>query len=222
MKNHIKIADEIARIGRMLYLKNMIAAAEGNISARLSDTEIMVTGSGISKQNITIDDLAVVDLKGNILQGFRKATSELKMHLAVYSARPDIGACVHSHAPNATSFAVAGQSIPANVLPEMALFIGEVPLVEYAPPGTEQVGISLRPYLDDSNAFLLSNHGLLTVGTDLLEAYNRHETVEHCAHIIRLARQLGKVRSIPDEDLERLGRMRQAAQTETRQRGQKA
>ncbi len=219
MKNHIKTADEIAKIGRLLYLKNMIAGTEGNISARLSENEIMVTGAGIAKQNLTPEDMVIVDSSGRKIEGSRKATSELNMHLSVYRARPEIKACVHSHAPYATSFAVAGVALPADVMPEMVLFVGNVPLVPYAPPGTEQVGKSLESHLNDCNAFLLANHGLLTIGTCLTEAFHRHETVEHCAHIIQLASQLGKPNPIPQDDYLRLHQLRQQAGKAEQDRG---
>jgi L-fuculose-phosphate aldolase len=211
MKSYIKQADEIAKIGRLLYLKNMIAGTEGNISVRLSESEIMVTGSGISKQNLTPEDMVIVDTDGRKICGARQATSELHMHLSVYRRRPGVNACVHSHAPYATSFAVAGVTLPADVLPEMVLFVGDVQLVPYASPGTEQVGKSLESYLNDHNAFLLSNHGVLTIGVDLTEAFHRHEIVEHCAQTIQLARQLGETRAIPKDDYSRLDKMRQEA-----------
>jgi len=123
-------------------------------------------------------------------------------------ARPDVGACVHSHAPHATAFAVAGEPLPEDILPEVVLFVGPIALAGYAPPGTDAVPASLTPFFRDHNAFLLQNHGLLTLGADPEEAYNRHETVEHYARILLLARQLGTIARIPDEDFRRLTDLR--------------
>jgi L-fuculose-phosphate aldolase len=168
----------------------------------------MITASGIPKGRMTGADLLTVNLAGEVVEGSGRPSSEIQMHLTCYRSRSDIAAVVHSHAPYATAFAAADQQLPADVLPEAVLFVGEIPLTEYAPPGTEAVGQSLAPYLKDNNAFLLRNHGLLTIGRTLDEAMNRHETVEHLARISWLANQIGGATPIPAEDLQRLTEMR--------------
>jgi len=131
------------------------------------------------------------------------------MHLAVYHARKDIMACVHSHPPYATAFAVAGVNLLPDILPEIVVSVGEIPLIDYAPPGTEKVAQSLAPFLPDANGFLLRNHGLLTIGNSLETAYNRHESIEHFAKILHLARNLGSVNRIPPDDYKRLVSLRE-------------
>jgi L-fuculose-phosphate aldolase len=131
------------------------------------------------------------------------------MHLFVYDSRPDINACVHTHAPYSTAFAVAGITLNEDILPEVVLFVGAIPLTEYAPPGTKAVPDSLAPYVAESNAFLLRNHGLLTIGNSVEEAFCRHEVVEHFARIMHLAHQLGGPKKLPPDDLKRLRLMRQ-------------
>lgn len=209
MAPQLNPANHIVEVGRALYERGLIAGSEGNISARLDRDRILVTPSGLCKGKLNPDDLVVVDAEGRQLDGTRSSSSELPMHLHVYKARPDINGCVHSHAPYATAFAVAGVDLPGDVLPEMVLLLGRVPLTEYAPPGTESVGHSLDPFLACGSAFLLRNHGLLTIGPSLEEAVIYHETVEQCARIIHLARQLGNVNQIPGADLERLETIRQ-------------
>ncbi|MDD3733053.1 MAG: class II aldolase/adducin family protein, partial [candidate division Zixibacteria bacterium] len=136
-------------------------------------------------------------------------SSEIAMHLFTYQQRPDIGACIHAHPPYATAFAVAGVKLESDILPEVVVFVGDIPLTAYAPPGTEAVPKALAPYIEKNSAFLLSNHGLLTIGRTLAEAYNRHETVEQYARIIHLARQLSPdIRHIPSADYERLVALR--------------
>ncbi len=203
-----KIANEMVEVGRLLYKAGLIAGTEGNLSVRLDDDRILITPSGLPKGRLNTEDLVVVDRDGRQLEGTNSASSELPMHLRVYQQRPDIKACVHSHAPYATSFAVAGIDLAGDSLPEVVLFVGKIPLTQYAPPGTDAVGASLDPFLGDSNAFLLRNHGLLTVGSDLQQAFFRHETVEHYARIVHLARRLGNVDSIPEDDHRRLEQMR--------------
>jgi L-fuculose-phosphate aldolase len=198
----------IADIGRRLAERGMVAGTEGNISVRLDDDRIMVTPSGLPKGRLEPDDMVIVDENGKKLQGRCEATSELPMHLFVYRSRPEIAACVHSHPPYATAFGVAGITLADNILPEIVVGVGGIPLTDYAPPGTESVPKSLEPFIETSSAFLLRNHGLLTIGRDVEEAYLRHETVEHYAHIVFLAMQLGSINSIPTEDFQRLEKMR--------------
>lgn len=194
--------------GTRLYDRGLLAGTDGNISVRLDDDRIMITPAGLAKGRMLADDMVVVDINGKHLQGRHSASSESAMHLFVYRNRPEVKACVHAHPPCATAFAVAGIALAEDILPEVVLFIGGVPLTDYAPPGTEAVPRSLEPHIESNNAFLLRNHGLLTIGRTLDEAYNRHEMVEHFAKIVTLARQLGNVDSIPSEDFVRLEKMR--------------
>ncbi len=198
------MTEAIVNIGQLLYDRGLIAGTEGNISVRLDENRIVVTPSGIPKGRLSPQQMVIVDNNGKHLQGKTKASSELPMHLFVYSARPEITACVHSHPPYATAFAVAGVPLEKDVLPEIVLFVGNIPLTDYAPPGTHSVPQSLEPVIETNNAFLLRNHGLLTIGRTLEEAFNRHETVEHYARIVLLARRLGSVGTIPSEDFKRL------------------
>lgn len=209
MPSPFTMKKELVDIGKRLYQRDMLAGTDGNISVRLDDDRIMVTASGVAKGRMTPEDTVVVDINGKKLQGNKTASSELLMHLYVYQNRPDIKACVHSHPPHATSFAVAGVELAIDILPEVVLFIGKIPLTDYAPPGTDAVPKSLEPFIEENNAFLLRNHGLLTIGQSLEEAYNRHETVEHYARITHLARQLGNINAIPSDDFKRLEKMRQ-------------
>lgn len=203
-----EIASQLLECGRRLEQKGFVAGSDGNISARIGPGQILMTPSGMEKGRLSEADLVVVDENGQKLEGCSRPSSEIGMHLAVYRARPEIGAVVHSHAPYATSFAVAGVELPDNILPETVYFVGKVPLVPFAPPGTEAVGVGLGPYLAESFAFILANHGLLTIGKDLQQAYNIHETVEHTAKVIWLAKALGGANPLPVDELERLNRMR--------------
>ncbi len=208
MPSPFTVRQTIVDIGRRLDQRGLISGTDGNISVRLDDDRIMITPSGLPKGRLAPDDQVIVDQNGKHLQGNRKASSEMLMHLFVYRERPDIMACVHSHAPYATAFAVTGIPLAQDILPEVVVFVGGIPLTDYAPPGTDAVPKALAPHIEHNNAFLLRNHGLLTIGRSLDEAYHRHETVEHFARIVHLARQLGSVDSIPTEDFQRLEKMR--------------
>ncbi len=207
-----QLADKIIQVGRQLYARGLLAGSDGNISVRLDGGNIAITGAGIPKGRLTKDDLVSVNDSGQKLDGRRNPSSEMLMHLFAFRSRPDIQACVHAHPPFATAFAVAGKALQPDVLPEVVLFVGEIPLTDYAPPGTEAVPCALSPFIATHNAFLLRNHGLLTLGRTLEEAYERMETVEHLAHILYLATQLGRVEKIPPADFERLEKLRQSLQ----------
>jgi L-fuculose-phosphate aldolase len=133
-----------------------------------------------------------VDLAGKPRStGRRKPTSELDLHLRILRHRTDVQAIVHAHPPTATGFAVAGQEIPANLLPELIFVVGPVALVPFGRPGTPELGDRVVPFLAGHNALLLANHGAVTMGRTLDEAWIRMESLEHCAKIIALARSIG-------------------------------
>ncbi len=208
MESPSGLAQAIIDIGQRLARKGFIAGADGNISARISATEILVTPSGLPKGELAPEDLVHVDLSGKQLRGVRRPSSELLMHLYVYQKRPDIMACVHSHPPTATAFAAAGIELPPDILPEVILVVGAIPLTVYAATGTDELPRALAPHIERNDAFLLRNHGLLTIGRSLSEAWARHETVEHYAKIIHLAKQLGNVHPLPEAEVRRLEAMR--------------
>lgn len=208
MNSPLTDVNQLLGAGRRLDARGFIAGNDGNLSIRRADGTILITASGLPKGRLTPNDIVVVDPEGNRLSGAGRASSESAMHLFVYRMRSECRACVHSHPPYATAAAVAGRELPEDVLPEVTVFVGPIALTEYAPPGTEAVPRSLAPFIANHDAFLLRNHGLLTIGRTMDEALNRHETVEQFARIYHLAIQAGAVGRIPDSDLARLRAMR--------------
>jgi L-fuculose-phosphate aldolase len=205
------IADEIVRCCRALWERGIIAGADGNVSARTGPERVLVTPRGCLKNELGPDDLVEVDLDGRRLGGSREATTELDLHLRVYRRRPDCGAVVHAHPPAATGFAVAGEGIPGDVLPEITLLMGEVPLVPYGTAGTPALGDAVEPFIPDHDAVLLANHGALTWGPDLRVARVRMESLEHGARILLAARTLGTVTHLTREQTDALQRLRGTA-----------
>ena len=203
-----KLRKKLIEIGSSLYRSGMLAGTDGNLSARIDEKLVLVTRSGAAKGRLKASDFVTVDLSGKVLKSKIRPSTEAAMHLTVYNARPDIWACVHTHPPFATSFAVAGIKLERNVLPEVTVFVGEIPLIDYAPPGVGAISKAIKPFLLENNALLLRNHGLLTFGRTIEEAFYRHETVEHYARIMFLAMRLGNVNTIPDNDLIRLDELR--------------
>jgi len=193
--------DLICRIGRLLYDRGYVAANDGNISVRCGDRLVM-TPSGVSKGRMTPDMLLVTDLEGNVLEGNRHPTSEGKMHLAVYRHRPDVRAVVHAHPPVSTAFAACRKGLETPYLAELVVGLGTVPCTpEFAMLSTEEVPESVVPYLPDHNAVLLANHGSLTWGGDLWEAFDRMETVEHTAKIVMNIQTLGGGVPLTEEEV---------------------
>jgi L-fuculose-phosphate aldolase len=176
---------------RQLAANGLIAGRDGNLSVRIGKDRALVTPTGCIKSLLTARDMVEVDLTGRPgKRSSRKPTSELDLHLRILRHRPDVQAVVHAHPPTATGFAVAGEAIPGNLLPELILVVGPVPLVPFGRPGTTELGDRVVPYLDGHNALLLANHGAVTMGRTLDEAWIRMESLEHCAKIVLAARAI--------------------------------
>lgn len=195
----------ICQVGKLLYDRGYVVSNDGNISLRVAPDRLLVTPSGVGKGRMTPDMLVVTDLEGNVLEGDRHPSSETKMHLEVYRCRPDVGAVVHAHPPVSTAFAVCRQGLEAPYLAETVVGLGTVPCTpSFAMLSTDEVPKSIRPYLPDHNAVLLANHGALTWGTDLWQAFDRMETVEHTAKIFLNARRIGGAVGLSGRDVQRL------------------
>jgi L-fuculose-phosphate aldolase len=187
-----------------MWERGLIAGRDGNVSARLDDDRILITPAGLSKVDVTPGDLVTVALDGSQLDGHHRPSSESAVHLRAYVRRADVNAVVHAHPPHATAFAVAGETLPPNVLPEITLLLGPVPLVPYATPGTTNVADGFEPYWVGNDAFLMANHGALTLGVDLREAHQRMETLEHASLVVATARWLGGVRELTPKEVRAL------------------
>ena len=203
-----EVAREIVGCCRRLRDAGLVAGVEGNVSARIGPDRLLITPSGLPKGELRAEDLVEVDLAGNRRKGSRRPSSELDLHLRVYRQRQDCGAVVHAHPPTATAFAVAGEGLPGDVLPEIVLLMGEVPCVPYATTGTPALGDATEPYLAHHVALLLANHGALTWGSDLSQARIRMESLEHASRILLAARALGRVSRLTRDQIDVLERMR--------------
>ena len=194
----------ICDIGKRIYTNGFVAANDGNITVKLNDREYLTTPTGISKGYLTPEMIVKVNDKGETLEGEYRPSSEVKVHLRVYSEREDVGAVVHAHPPYATTFAVAHIPLDEYILPESVYALGAVPIVPYAQPSTQELADGLIPYLQDYDAFILENHGTVTVGADLIMAYYKTETLEYNAKITYLTKVLGKWNELPQDEIEKL------------------
>ncbi len=186
-----QIKEQICEIGRRVYDKGFAAANDGNISFRVGENEVLCSPTMICKGFMTPDDICAVDLEGAQIAGKRKRTSEILLHLAIMKHRPDVKAVVHCHPPHATAFAVAREPIPQCVLPEIEVFMGEVPLAPYETPGGHAFANTVLPFLEKTNTIILTNHGTVSFGATLEEAYWKTEILDAYCRILILTKQLG-------------------------------
>jgi L-fuculose-phosphate aldolase len=195
----------LVEMGRLLHRQGFVVATDGNISLKLDGNRILTTPSGLHKGFLEEDDLVLLDSEGRVIEGKRRASSEIKMHLYVYERRQDARAVVHAHPPYAVAASLAGISLAKCLLPEVVLSSGIIPTAGYATPTTIEVPRSIEGLIDTYDALILDRHGTLTVGGDLMEAYIQLEKLEHAAKITMLARQTGEVlRTLPPEEVETL------------------
>ncbi|MFT4105756.1 MAG: class II aldolase/adducin family protein [Lacrimispora sp.] len=174
----------ILDIGRRMYEKGFVASNDGNISCKVGPNTIWTTPTGVSKGFMTQDMLVKMDINGKVLMGKWRPSSEVKMHLRVYKENPDVQAVTHAHPLVATSFAIAGISLDAAVLTEAVMGLGSIPVAKYATPGTDEVPDSIAPFVNTHNGVLLANHGALTWGKDIYQAFYRLESIEYYATIL--------------------------------------
>jgi L-fuculose-phosphate aldolase len=195
---------EIVEVGKRIYNRGYVASNDGNISARIDKDRILITPTGVSKGFMAPEDLLIVDMSGKLLSGKKKQSSESNMHIQVYNDRPDVTSVCHAHPPYSTGFAVAGIPLDKMILPEVIIALGTVPIVEYGTTGTDELYGMISKYVQDYDAFLLANHGALTIGSSVLNAYHKMETLEHAAMIQFVAKQLGKVNTLNNKQTNQL------------------
>jgi L-fuculose-phosphate aldolase len=209
MMNEFKLKEYMCEIGRRVYNRGFAAANDGNITIRLNEREILCTPTMISKGFMKPDDVCTVNYDGKQLAGKRKRSSEVLLHLAVYKARPDVNAVVHCHPPHATAFAVAHEPIPKCILPEVEVFLGEVPIAMYETPGNQKFAETILPFVKNCNTVILANHGTVSWGPDLEKAYWNTEIVDAYCRILILAKQLGPINYFSDEQTRELLALKQ-------------
>jgi L-fuculose-phosphate aldolase len=199
-----ELKKDICEVGRRLYERGYVAAKEGNVSIRVSENEVLSTPAGVCKGTMTPDMIVACDPAGRKLAGELRVSTEIQMHLAVYRTRPDVKAVVHAHPPTSTGFAVSGVPLNQAVLAEVVVTLGCIPLAEYGTPSTKELADSVERLVSMSDGLLLSNHGALTVGQDLFDAYYKMEVIEHFAKVSLVSRLLGGERLLPKEEVSRL------------------
>lgn len=193
VKNVYQVKKDICEIGRRIYAKGFAAANDGNITVRISDNEVLCTPTMHSKGFLVPDDISIVDMTGKQLSGRKKRSSEALLHLEIYKNRADVKSVVHCHPPHATAFAVAREPIPQCVLPEVEVFLGDVPITKYETPGGQAFADTIIPFVKKTNVIVLANHGTVSFGEDVERAYWWTEILDAYCRILMLAKQLGGV-----------------------------
>ncbi|TWT85928.1 Methylthioribulose-1-phosphate dehydratase [Posidoniimonas polymericola] len=193
MINVHRMKQEICEIGDRIYKKGFAAANDGNITYRVSENEVLCTPTMHSKGFLKPEDICTVDMNGNQIAGSKKRSSEALLHLEIMKARPEIKSVVHCHPPHATAFAVAREPIPQCILPEVEVFLGDVPITRYETPGDKAFAETILPFVHNTNVIVLANHGTVSYGENVERAYWWTEILDAYCRILILAKQVGNV-----------------------------
>lgn len=210
------LRDEIVRVGKLLYDRQLIVATDGNISARLDERRVLCTPSGLCKGLMSAEQLIVVDLDGRRVDAGTpatrdlKPTSEIMMHLEAYRRRPDVRGIVHAHPPTVVAASIAGIDLARCLIPEAIVFLGVVPTTQYATPSSEENVRAIRELIAGHDAIILQRHGTLVVGGTPTDAYLKTETVDQLARVALLLAVLGKGEALPPEQVSKLIDQRRA------------
>lgn len=193
----MQLVEKLVNYCHKVYAKEFVSAYDGNLSVRTPSGSILITRSAVCKGEVTVEDILEIDLNGKIINGKGKVTTEAKIHLLAYRERPEVNAVVHTHPPYATAFAALGEKLDRPVFPEVILSLGKIPLCKYATPSTEELPDSMKPYIKHAWAMLLENHGSVTFGKSIDDAYYKTEKLEHAAKTLFIARCMGREKSLP-------------------------
>ena len=198
-----ELKQRLLETARELLARGLTEATAGNLSVRLPEGRVAMTPSSLPYETMTVADLAVVDMDGNVVEGERPPTSEKALHLACLRQHEDIGAVIHCHAMYATMFALTRQPIPC-VIEEFEVYVGgDVPVAEYRLTGSDELGEEVARHVGERGAVLMANHGLLTVGKDPEQALKVASLVERTAQVIWGARALGEIAPLPQSTRDR-------------------
>jgi len=206
-----RLRQALCRIGALCYQKGYIVGADGNLSARMRDGTVLVTPAGAMKGFLEPHHLAHVDLEGRVLDAGPRASTEVAIHLVSYRERQEIEAVIHTHPPHAVALSIAGVDMQLPVIPEVIVTIGGTPTTAYATPGTHELPDSIREVVRCSDTLIMKNHGAVTLGVNLMDAFKKLDMVEHTAKILWLAHVLkGSVEPLPAEAVAKLLATRRA------------
>ena len=205
-----RLRGSICEIGKLAYQKGFIVGADGNISARMGDGTVLITPAGAMKGFLSPQHLAHIDLTGRVLDNGPKCSTEVGIHLVAYRERPEMRAVLHCHPPHAVALTIAGIDMQTPIIPEIIVTIGGIPTAPYGTPGTDELPESIRAIVKCSDTLVMQNHGSVTLGTNLLDAFKKLDMLEHTAKILWLAHCLGRVHALSPDAVSKLLGTRQS------------
>ena len=197
---------EVAHFMRRLYEQKLTTTSGGNVSLRI-DNVVLITASQTDKATIDESQIGIITITGKNLPKNLKISMESKMHLAIYAKRPDVKAIVHAHPIFATSFAIAGKEIKTNLAGEARAILGIPVKAAYVLMGTQELADKVADASLKGNVILMENHGILTVGEHLLQAYDRMEVLEATAKTTFITSLLGGGKELTDEELKSIDKL---------------
>ena len=186
------LKERLVDIGRRLWERNYVDGNGGNITIRVGDNLVLCTPTLISKGFMNTEEMCLVDFEGNQLAGSRKRTSEVNTHIGIMRRQSKAKSCVHAHPVHATAFAVASVEPPTCMIPEAEVFLGKIGLAKYRTPGTKENADEVGRVGVDHNAVLMENHGVITWGKDVEDAYWKMENTDAYCQTVWIASQLGR------------------------------
>lgn len=203
-----QLKKDMCDIGNRIWQRGFCAGNEGNHSIRISEDRVLCTPTGISKGFLTPEDICVVDYEGNQVEDNpkgRKRTSEVLVHLAIYKKMPQIKSVIHSHPPHAVAFCLANMPLPEGIHPEAEVFLGKTVYASYATPGGPDLPASFLDKLtDETTTILMANHGSVSLGSDITDAYYKLEILDNYCKQLILTKQLGKVNVLDNQQMTEL------------------
>ncbi|MDF2614588.1 MAG: aldolase [Clostridia bacterium] len=208
-----RIKQDMMQVGKDLYNKGLLVGTDGNISVRISENELFITASGFCKGRLQPEHITKVDFNGKVLQGLKPAR-DIRMHLAVYKERPEVKAVVHAHPPITTGFAMSEISFDKVALPEVLFVINSIGVTGYTTPTTIEVPMEVARTLQrdkECQALILANHGALTLGTDVYDAFYKLETLEMFLKATLVSKMVGNTRYLNEDQLQKVDLLKKGA-----------
>lgn len=200
---YFEVREEIVKMGNKMASTGLVMGTWGNISARIPGMDLMaITPSGVDYETIKAEDIPVLDFEGNVVEGDLIPSIEWHLHLAIYKARPEINGVIHTHSTCCTAMAIARKPIPGACEDMVQIVGGDVRVAEYVLPGTEELGVAAVKGMEDRNAVILANHGLVGAAGSLKEAFKIVNVVEKSAQATIYAQMLGGVVALSQEDID--------------------
>jgi len=199
-----RLRSAICEIGKLCYAKGFIVGADGNLSARMQDETVLITPAGAMKGFLQPEQLAHIDMQGRVLDNGPRCSTEAGIHLVSYRERSDVRAVLHCHPPHAVALTLAGIDMQIPLIPEIIVTIGGIPTAPLATPGTDELPNSIQAIVRCSDTVVMQNHGSVTLGANLLDAFKKLDMLEHTAKILWLANCVGTVKPLAPEAVAKL------------------